>query len=74
MWWEDRRKAAGHRLQDVAPEGFEPGRVMEIDEEIQLGQELSRIHGAKRGHLPRIRHLTQHVTYRISATKNLDDG
>src|SRR6185436_966884 len=52
VWWKDRRKTAGHRLQDVAPEGLDPGRVMEIDEEIQLSQELARINRAKRGHLP----------------------
>jgi hypothetical protein len=47
---------------------------MVVGEEVQLRQELLRIHRAKRGHLPGIRHVAQHVTYRVRATENLDDG
>ena len=43
MWWQDRRQAAGHRLQDVAPEGLHPRRMMVIDKKVQLSQELARI-------------------------------
>ena len=74
MWWQDRRKTAGHRLQNVAPERLHPRRMMEIDKKVQLSQEPARINSAKRSHLPRIRHVTQHLTYWISTTQNLHDG
>ncbi len=52
VWGQDRRETAGHRLQDVAPESLHPGRMVVIDKEIQLRQELARIYGPERHHLP----------------------
>ena len=75
MWWQDHRQAAGQRLQNVAPERLHPRRMMVIDEEIQLSQELTRIH-APRTESPasELRQETQDLACRVSATENLDDG